>query len=330
MTQSLLKEISEDEQNIQADGTIFRSGDSINMIYEKSGTGEYKFSVFLNLKLIIQFTMAKHPPLYPEICMKPLSDLIYLKSGIAGDKLESGSQKFGLDSLTGKKLEAIDKQNPNLCCVATIEEVDREKNRIRVHFDGWTNRYDYWTETEDLALFPAGYMRFMKKCQKTVPYTFEKPRGINIFYFDILHLDSKFQTFLLGYKNLFVWEDYLEVHEPVSFDFFSKEQKHGMHLKDFPIYRSEASDCMKTESNNPECKYLEFIFIIFNKLKRRFFISSILLINVINNFSYELNISYTKYPQWSSMSNEINTFIIPKFFCINNSKYLFEDTRHIH
>lgn len=41
------------------------------------------------------------------------------------------------------KLEAVDKANSSLVCVATINDVLGEW--LLIHFDGWTNEYDYWT-----------------------------------------------------------------------------------------------------------------------------------------------------------------------------------------
>jgi lethal(3)malignant brain tumor-like protein len=40
------------------------------------------------------------------------------------------------------KLEAVDKSNASLVCVATVANV--MDGRILVHFDGWEADYDYW------------------------------------------------------------------------------------------------------------------------------------------------------------------------------------------
>lgn len=42
----------------------------------------------------------------------------------------------------GMKLEAVDKKNPSLMCVATI--TDMVDNRLLIHFDNWDENYDYW------------------------------------------------------------------------------------------------------------------------------------------------------------------------------------------
>lgn len=40
------------------------------------------------------------------------------------------------------KLEAVDRMNPSLICVATVTDV--VDKRFLVHFDNWDDTYDYW------------------------------------------------------------------------------------------------------------------------------------------------------------------------------------------
>lgn len=42
----------------------------------------------------------------------------------------------------GMKLEAVDKHNAGMVCVATVSNV--LDGRVLVHFDGWEIDYDYW------------------------------------------------------------------------------------------------------------------------------------------------------------------------------------------
>ena len=42
----------------------------------------------------------------------------------------------------GRKLEAVDRKNPALVCVATIADI--VEDRLLVHFDNWDDSYDYW------------------------------------------------------------------------------------------------------------------------------------------------------------------------------------------
>uniref|UniRef100_A0A8C3JAP9 SAM domain-containing protein n=1 Tax=Calidris pygmaea TaxID=425635 RepID=A0A8C3JAP9_9CHAR len=59
----------------------------------------------------------------------------------------------------GMKLEAVDKKNPSLMCVATI--TDMVDNRLLIHFDNWDESYDYWCEAGSPYIRPVGY------CQET-------------------------------------------------------------------------------------------------------------------------------------------------------------------
>ncbi|MBN3303607.1 LMBL3 protein, partial [Amia calva] len=57
------------------------------------------------------------------------------------------------------KLEAVDKRNPMLIRVVTI--IDTDDHRILIHFDGWSDEYDYWVDTDSPDIHPAGW------CAKT-------------------------------------------------------------------------------------------------------------------------------------------------------------------
>ena len=52
----------------------------------------------------------------------------------------------------GLKLEAIDRKNPDLICVATVTNVIG--NRFLVHFDEWDDTYDYWCEEDCPYIHP--------------------------------------------------------------------------------------------------------------------------------------------------------------------------------
>ncbi|KAJ8004929.1 hypothetical protein DPEC_G00141390 [Dallia pectoralis] len=68
----------------------------------------------------------------------------------------------------GMKLEAVDKRNPMLIRVTTIAEV--EDHRLRIHFDGWSEEYDYWVDADSPDLHPIGW------CQKT-GHPLQHPNG---------------------------------------------------------------------------------------------------------------------------------------------------------
>ncbi|XP_061633983.1 lethal(3)malignant brain tumor-like protein 4 isoform X1 [Phyllopteryx taeniolatus] len=55
----------------------------------------------------------------------------------------------------GMKLEAVDRKNPSLICVATIAAV--VDNRLLVHFDNWDDTYDYWCDASSPYIHPVGY-----------------------------------------------------------------------------------------------------------------------------------------------------------------------------
>ncbi|KAI7806850.1 lethal(3)malignant brain tumor-like protein 4 isoform X1 [Triplophysa rosa] len=60
---------------------------------------------------------------------------------------------------TGTKLEAVDKRNAMLIRVTTISDTD--DHRVKIHFDGWNDEYDYWLDADSAELHPVGW------CQKT-------------------------------------------------------------------------------------------------------------------------------------------------------------------
>ena len=55
----------------------------------------------------------------------------------------------------GMKLEAVDKKNTVLTCVATVADVLGE--RILIHFDGWEDSYDYWCDPSSPYIHPVGW-----------------------------------------------------------------------------------------------------------------------------------------------------------------------------
>lgn len=59
----------------------------------------------------------------------------------------------------GDKLEALDILTRTLpkqiICVATVADVIG--NRIRIHYDGWTNDYDCWMNVTSPNIHPVGW-----------------------------------------------------------------------------------------------------------------------------------------------------------------------------
>ncbi|XP_028289311.1 lethal(3)malignant brain tumor-like protein 4 [Parambassis ranga] len=55
----------------------------------------------------------------------------------------------------GMKLEAVDKKNPGLVCVASVADVIDD--RFLVHFDNWDDTYDYWCDSSSPYIHPVGW-----------------------------------------------------------------------------------------------------------------------------------------------------------------------------
>ncbi|XP_022916154.1 lethal(3)malignant brain tumor-like protein 4 isoform X2 [Onthophagus taurus] len=55
----------------------------------------------------------------------------------------------------GMKLEGIDPQHPSYFCILTVAEVIGY--RMRLHFDGYPDNYDFWTNADSMNIFPAGW-----------------------------------------------------------------------------------------------------------------------------------------------------------------------------
>ncbi|XP_076393048.1 lethal (3) malignant brain tumor isoform X3 [Megachile rotundata] len=55
----------------------------------------------------------------------------------------------------GMRLEGIDPEHPSRYCVLTVVEV--VGYRIRLHFDGYPENYDFWVNADSMDIFPAGW-----------------------------------------------------------------------------------------------------------------------------------------------------------------------------
>ncbi|XP_064412192.1 lethal(3)malignant brain tumor-like protein 3 [Latimeria chalumnae] len=67
----------------------------------------------------------------------------------------------------GMKLEAVDKKNPTLTCVATV--TDMVDSRFLVHFDNWDHSYDYWCDATSPYIHPVGWCKEHGKPLTTPP-----------------------------------------------------------------------------------------------------------------------------------------------------------------
>ncbi|KAK9496472.1 hypothetical protein O3M35_013236 [Rhynocoris fuscipes] len=55
----------------------------------------------------------------------------------------------------GMKLEAVDRKNPQLICIATVGAV--KADMIYITFDGWRGAFDYWCNYNSRDIFPVGW-----------------------------------------------------------------------------------------------------------------------------------------------------------------------------
>ncbi|KAM9337298.1 lethal(3)malignant brain tumor-like protein 4 [Symphorus nematophorus] len=55
----------------------------------------------------------------------------------------------------GMKLEAVDRKNPGLVCVASVTDVIND--HFLVHFDNWDDTYDYWCDGSSPYIHPVGW-----------------------------------------------------------------------------------------------------------------------------------------------------------------------------
>lgn len=103
------------------------------------------------------------------------------------------------------KLEAVDKKNTSLICVATVR--DMMDNRILVHFDGWDDIYDYWADPTSPYIHPVGW------CDQ-YGHDLTSPSG----KLHVGKLFSKIHEFATDYPTPenFTWEKYLKETKSVA------------------------------------------------------------------------------------------------------------------
>ncbi|KAG7469159.1 hypothetical protein MATL_G00125940 [Megalops atlanticus] len=76
----------------------------------------------------------------------------------------------------GMKLEAVDKKNPSLICVATISAV--VDNRLLIHFDNWDDTYDYWCDASSPYIHPVGFCE-EAELTLTTPAEYKQPKSFS-------------------------------------------------------------------------------------------------------------------------------------------------------
>ncbi|RNA31793.1 lethal(3)malignant brain tumor 4 isoform X2 [Brachionus plicatilis] len=117
-----------------------------------------------------------------------------------------------LSYLIHHRLEARDRKNVHLIAPASIREVNG--NSVLVHFDGWSDNFNYWADINDLDFRPVGWAEYRK--EQTAHRTTEDD-----------YKNIKFDPPKDYYKNnakMFTWEDYLKENDlkAVPFDTFTQ------------------------------------------------------------------------------------------------------------
>ncbi|KAK0089357.1 hypothetical protein PV325_007702 [Microctonus aethiopoides] len=82
--------------------------------------------------------------------------LEFTKAKAAPVKLFKDAFPYGKNLFrVGMKLEGIDPEHPSRYCVLTVFEV--VGYRIRLHFDGYTENFDFWVNADSMDIFPVGW-----------------------------------------------------------------------------------------------------------------------------------------------------------------------------
>ena len=93
-------------------------------------------------------------------------------SSVFAEKLYSNATGFEV----GDRFEAVDRQNPELTCVAAVSDVIGLY--VLVHFDGWEHSFDYWTLCTSNYIYPVGWCSENQK-KLSPPPDFEKDCEFN-------------------------------------------------------------------------------------------------------------------------------------------------------
>ncbi|XP_021339283.1 uncharacterized protein LOC110440494 isoform X2 [Mizuhopecten yessoensis] len=168
------------------------------------GKPEYSFSLIIQEQLIMTFSVPAKK-IKVRITGRHVADST---STVMVHGLLPVPSK-STEVVEGMRLEALDRLNPSLVCVASVGKIDETDGRLLIHFDGWTKRYDYWTEPESKDIHPIGYMA-LNANSSNHNYTVELQRP-------------------KGRAQEFEWFDYLqEIGQlPVPYEFFNEAQCEG-------------------------------------------------------------------------------------------------------
>ncbi|KAJ8682856.1 hypothetical protein QAD02_018648 [Eretmocerus hayati] len=99
---------------------------------------------------------SKHPWQTGKLGFSWAKYLEHTKSKAAPVKLFKDPFPYSRNNFkVGMKLEGIDPNHPAHYCVLTVAEV--VGYRIRLHFDGYPENYDFWVNADSMDIFPVGW-----------------------------------------------------------------------------------------------------------------------------------------------------------------------------
>ena len=61
----------------------------------------------------------------------------------------------------------------------TSVDIREETGDVLIHFDGWTNKYDYWAKMDSSDLHPIGYMAARAKYHPQLNPRLQEPKGLS-------------------------------------------------------------------------------------------------------------------------------------------------------
>ncbi|XP_052873777.1 uncharacterized protein LOC128279095 [Anopheles cruzii] len=73
------------------------------------------------------------------------------------DNITASTTRIVNPFVQGMKLEAIDPENNSLFCVCSVKTV--RGYRMKLHFDGYTENYDFWVNADSVDIFPPDWCR---------------------------------------------------------------------------------------------------------------------------------------------------------------------------
>ncbi|RZB94457.1 MBT domain containing protein, partial [Asbolus verrucosus] len=136
---------------------------------------------------------------YPWTCSKKgfswTKYLDHIKAKAAPVKLFKDPFPYNRNGFRpGMKLEGVDPQHPSYFCILSVAEICGY--RVRLHFDGYPDNYDFWVNADSMDIFPAGW------CEKH-GHTLQAPPGYSSETFNWMHYLKQTKS-TAAPKHLFV------------------------------------------------------------------------------------------------------------------------------